>query len=71
MRFVLLLLVPLAACDPDLAPAPAPPDPAFVHIGVLNPFSGREAGRAIVLQRPVGAGPDGPRLLGPMPRLRG
>jgi hypothetical protein len=33
---------------------------------------GREAGRAIVLQRPVGAGPDAaPRLLGPVPRLRG
>jgi branched-chain amino acid transport system substrate-binding protein len=44
------LLLLAAGCDPALAPAPPAPDPAFVHIGLLNPFSGREAARALDFQ---------------------
>jgi branched-chain amino acid transport system substrate-binding protein len=44
------LAVTIGACDPALAPRPPPPDPAFVHIGLLNPFSGREAARALDFQ---------------------
>jgi len=51
MRFVIAaLLLVVAACDPQVAPDLPAPDPAFVHIGLLNPFSGREAARAIDFQ---------------------
>jgi branched-chain amino acid transport system substrate-binding protein len=39
-----VLLVALGAgCDPDVAPATAPPSPDTVHIGVLGPVSGPAA----------------------------
>src|SRR5688500_1546611 len=46
----LALVVLLVACDPDLAPPLPAPDPRCVHIGLLNPFSGREAARALDFQ---------------------
>ena len=50
-RVIASLLVAVAsACDPSLAPSPPAPDPAFIHIGLLNPFSGREAARALDFQ---------------------
>src|SRR5882672_9542707 len=50
-RVIASLLVAIAsACDPSLAPSPPAPDPAFIHIGLLNPFSGREAARALDFQ---------------------
>src|SRR5262249_22904458 len=49
-RVLVLVTVVGSACDPALAPPPPPPDPAFAHIGLLNPFSGREAARALDFQ---------------------
>ena len=46
-RLAWLLVTFLLACDPELAPAPPAPDPNLVQIGLLNPFSGREAARAL------------------------